>query len=219
MKKKRILIDLAMSILFLFIMGYHHTGAFLHEWMGIVLFILFVLHNLVNRKWYSSLPKGKYNFYRSARLFINLVLFIAFLSAMVSGILMSQYVFGFLNLKTTMLARRMHMLSTSWSYILMSIHLGMHWSMVTIHLKRTMRKYYILKFVIPFVNVICVLLGCYVFYQKQLWNEMFILVDFVFLDYQETLILFIVKQILLMSPFILIGYLLSKRWRGARKNE
>lgn len=101
----------------------------------------------------------------------------------------------------------------------MSIHLGMHWSMVTIHLKRTMRKYYILKFVIPFVNVICVLLGCYVFYQKQLWNEMFILVDFVFLDYQETLILFIVKQILLMSPFILIGYLLSKRWRGARKNE
>lgn len=205
-QKLKIMIDIAMTILFIFIMGYHQTGAFVHEWLGIILAVLFLLHNLLNWKWYSTIPKGKYSMQRTVRLVINMTLLIAFVGAMASGIMMSKHIFEFLNLQTTMFARRLHMLSTSWSFVLMSIHLGLHWSMVIVSLKKHLVK----KWIIQVLSLACVSFGCYVFVEKQFWNEMFLLVDFVFLNYQESLIVFLFKQIALMTPFILLGYLMIK---------
>lgn len=208
--KVKLMTDILMTILFIVMMGYHHTGAVLHEWFGIGLFILFLLHNFLNMKWYSTLLKGKYAKQRIVRLIINIALLIAFLSAFISGVMMSKYVFGFLNLKTTMFARRLHMLSTSWSFLLMAVHFGLHWSMVVSFIKKCHIKN---KILIP-LEMICIGIGCYVFVQKEYWNELFLLVDFVFLNYQESNLTFFIKQTILMAPFIFIGYQAIKCKRG-----
>lgn len=214
-KKVKIMIDIAMTILFLIMMGYHQTGALLHESYGIVLAILFLLHNLINWKWYSTILKGKYSIQRIMHIIINILLLIAFIGAMVSGIMMSKYVFGFLNLQSTMFARRLHMLSTSWSFLLMSVHLGLHWSMIIVSL----RKYHVKKWIMQALSIVCILFGCYVFIQKEFYNELFLLVDFVFLNYQETLPIFLIKQIALMSPFVLLGYLMTKHTKTRRRGN
>ncbi len=44
-------------------------------------------------------------------------------------IVMSGYMFGFLNIHSGMVfARRLHMLSAYWGFMFMSFHLGQHWN-------------------------------------------------------------------------------------------
>ena len=57
---KRI-VDVCMTVLLLCLMAYQVTGEALHEWIGIGMTVLVIIHQLLNRKWYGALFKGKYN--------------------------------------------------------------------------------------------------------------------------------------------------------------
>lgn len=57
----KIATDVIMTVLFLCMMAYHITGNKLHEWLGIILFALFILHHILNMKWYKGIFKGKYS--------------------------------------------------------------------------------------------------------------------------------------------------------------
>ena len=86
-------VDIAMYILFLFLMGQCVLRGAVHEWMGVSIGILFVAHNILNYKWYKTLLKGKYNAIRTVQLVINILLLLAMLFCMISGILVSQHIF------------------------------------------------------------------------------------------------------------------------------
>ena len=45
---------------------------------------------------------------------------------MINGIMISSNIFSFLNILTTMLGRKLHMVSTSWRFVLMAVHVGLH---------------------------------------------------------------------------------------------
>ena len=60
---KRI-VDVCMTVLLLCLMAYQVTGEALHEWIGIGMTVLVIIHQLLNRKRYGALFKGKYNSYR-----------------------------------------------------------------------------------------------------------------------------------------------------------
>lgn len=62
-----------------------------------------------------------------------------------SGIVLSRHVFAFLPLKGGMaLARRMHILGSYWSFLLMSLHLGLHWSIfVFLDFKESALHFYV----------------------------------------------------------------------------
>ena len=120
------LIDIIMFVLFIILKGYHITGNKLHEILGIITFILFIIHHVLNRKWYKALPKGKYNGQRIVSTIVDFLLLIDMLCIMISAIMISTTVFSFLNIKTNMIARPMHLSSTAWGLILIGIHLGLH---------------------------------------------------------------------------------------------
>lgn len=132
MRPKQILkisVDAGMLLFFVLQMAYHITGNTLHEWLGTILFALFILHHIWNLNWYKTLFKGKYSAVRILMTSINVLLFAAMAGMMVSGVMLSREVFGFLNLRAGMFGRRLHMISTSWGYLLMSAHIGLHFGM------------------------------------------------------------------------------------------
>lgn len=49
-----------MTIALLLLMTYERVGQAAHEWLGIGIFVLFVLHHILNGKWGRSVCKGKY---------------------------------------------------------------------------------------------------------------------------------------------------------------
>ena len=61
MKKIKIVIDMLMYFIFVILMGHHITENLIHEILGTILFILFVVHHILNYKYYKTIFKGKYN--------------------------------------------------------------------------------------------------------------------------------------------------------------
>ena len=53
-------IDLLMTVLLLLLMAYQITGQELHECFGAGMLVLFLVHNILNIRWYGNLFKGKY---------------------------------------------------------------------------------------------------------------------------------------------------------------
>ncbi len=216
----KVIVDVAMTGLFIALMAYHITGNTVHEWLGIALFILFILHHILNVGWYKTVFRGRYSPMRIFMLVLNCLLFIAILGMMVSGIMLSREVFGFLRLRAGMFGRRLHMVSTAWGYLLMAMHLGMHWGMVV----GMVRKHIHVKGKWPgFVARISVLLlasyGAYALITRQLVERMFLLVEYAFFDYREPPIFFFGDYLCILILFAAMSYcgrsfLKKRNWKG-----
>lgn len=50
----KLIIDIAMYLIFVALMQEHLWDG-LHEWLGIALFTLFIVHTILNFRWYQSL--------------------------------------------------------------------------------------------------------------------------------------------------------------------
>ena len=50
MKKNKIILDIIMTILLIVVMGYHLWSNYVHEWLGVILCLLFIWHHIWNRK-------------------------------------------------------------------------------------------------------------------------------------------------------------------------
>lgn len=120
-----------MTVLLLCLMAYQITGQELHEWFGIGMLILFIAHNMLNIRWYGNLFKGKYRLLHIMQTIVNFSVLISMLCLGYSGIVMSRHVFVALSIYGPMAtARSMHMAASYWGFVLLSIHLGMHWGMI-----------------------------------------------------------------------------------------
>ncbi len=209
MKKARMLIDIIMFVLFIILMGYHITGNKLHEILGIITFILFIIHHVLNRKWYKALPKGKYNGQRIVSTIVDFLLLIDMLCIMISAIMISTTVFSFLNIKTNMIARSMHLSSTAWGLILIGIHLGLH---LRICFDKIRKKIKTSSFEYTFYLIILLLLiyGIYAFIKNAPWQELFLLTHFKFFEYEQLPIFFYLEYLGITFLTIMITYSIMK---------
>lgn len=107
---KKWITDLAMAVLLLLLMAYSLVGEVLHEWMGIAMLALFVLHHIWNRAWYKSIGRGRPSPYRAVQTVLNLLLFAAVLGMIFSGLILSQHILDFLPLRRgETIARTLHL--------------------------------------------------------------------------------------------------------------
>ena len=137
----------------------------------------------------------------------NLLLFVAMIGMMVSGIIISVDVFSFLNIKTSMFGRLLHMASTSWGFILMAIHVGLHITGMMNKLNAKMKNS-IFQYVYYLILVLLIGFGIYSFISLKLWEEMFLLVDFKFFDYEQSMVLFYLKYIAILLAISLVIYII-----------
>ena len=209
MKKVRMILDIAMTIMFIILMGYYITGNTVHEILGTITFVLFIIHNILNIKWYKSIFKGKHGFQRTFHIIINLLLFLAMIGMMVSGIMISAKVFSFLNIPTTMFARRLHMVSTSWGFVLMSIHVGLHIAGMMNKLNNKMKNN-TFEYVYYFVLILMIGIGVYSFISNKVYEDMFLLNDFKFYNYEQSPILFYLKYFMILIGIALVIYFIFK---------
>ena len=119
--KLKICIDILMTAALLFLMPYELVGRAAHEWIGTEIFLLFILHHILNRKWTAHMFKGKYAKFRILQTILVAAIFISMIGSMVSGILLSEYVFAAIKIKgVANMARNIHMLCAYWGFILIS---------------------------------------------------------------------------------------------------
>ncbi len=213
----KIVIDALMSLGLLFLMGYQFWGDVAHEWAGAGMFLLFIAHHALNGSWYKNLLHGKYSPVRVFQLLVDLLVFLAMIGLIVSGILLSNHVFAFLDIHGGMsFARLLHMSASHWGFVLMALHLGMHWGMFmglakkALHMKEPSR---VRKILLPILGAGIAIYGLIVFFQRDLLTYMLVRTQFVFLDFGESVPLFYLDYLAMMGTFVFLAYYVSKLLR------
>lgn len=127
----KVSVDTVMTVLLLLLMLFMITGQQVHEWIGVAMIVLFVVHHMLNPAWFKNLLKGKYTLSRVFISGINILLLLDMIALAISGVMMSGFVFGFLPINSgAVFSRKLHMLAAYWGLILMSAHLGQHWGQI-----------------------------------------------------------------------------------------
>lgn len=166
----KLLTDILMAVLFLLLMADRHTGNAIHEWLGVTLAGAFLLHTWLNRIWYKTLRRGRYDFSRVVRLILNMLLLLAILGTLASSVLISRTVFPFPGLRGELFARTLHVFCAHWTFLLAAAHLGIYGKRLqTVHGRRV-------RFTLPHwcsraSPVLCVVLaayGAYAFLYREL---------------------------------------------------
>jgi hypothetical protein len=205
----KIIVDIIMTIVLLIQMAYHLIGELAHEWIGVGMFILFIAHHILNWSLIRNLCRGKYNILRSIQAGINLLVFLSMIGMMVSGIMMSRYVFAFLPTGGgTGFARALHHVSAYWDFVLMSLHIGLHWGMMIGMAKRITKRASAphKRIVFPIIGAIIAAYGAYAFLVRQFPQYMFLKIEFSFFDYEEPAILFFLDYFAIMGLFVFLVY-------------
>lgn len=222
--KLKIGIDILMTVGLLFVSGYQLWGEAAHEWGGTILFALFTAHHLLNAGWHRNLAKGRYTPMRVLQVLVDLALFIMMLLQMYSGIVLSRHVFRFLPIESGMaLARRLHILGAYWGYLLMSLHIGLHWNMLMgigrQGIKKTKGAVQKPMLSVPFfVSAAIALYGGYVFMKRDFMTYLLLKSEFVFLDYEEPVILFYLDYLALMGLCIFLAHY-GTEWYKKKKGR
>ena len=198
---KRI-VDLAMTVLLLFLMAYQVTGEALHEWIGIGMTLLVIVHQILNRKWYGALFKGRYTAYRVLSTLITALLLLSFALTAFCGMSMSGHAVPFLYGMTPIsFARQMHLSFSHWSFVLMGLHLGLHIPAMAAGLKLNGR----LKLILSCLFICIDGIGLWLFLRSGMTDYMFFRVPFAFLDYEKAGWLVLLENLAMLSFWAFIG--------------
>ena len=205
-KHSKYIVDVLLGVGLLLLMSYQVTGEAGHEWTGIVMTVLMILHQILNRKWYAALFKGKYTPLRTVQTLVNAALVICFVLTALCGINMSVHAVPFLSeFMRASLGRRLHLTLSHWCFVLMGLHLGLHIPAMLQGIKdRKVRR-------IGFgCSVLAAGAGLWLSLKNSYPDYLFYRVPFAFIDYDKAVPLVMLEALLIAFFWVFIGAQLPK---------
>lgn len=134
-KRIKMILDSVMTVLMLLLMKVAFVGLLFHELLGIGVFLLFFLHNILNwtctksiiKKLFSPTLQGKVRF----GMILNFLLFFSVTMIVGTGVLMSESLFNFrLSLTQTSIVSAVHHTLSYLTLLLLAVHIGLHWTAI-----------------------------------------------------------------------------------------
>ena len=227
-----------MTTLSVILMGgnYLFPADIVHEILGLALFLLWAVHISLNRRWYGAIFKGKYNPYRVMQTFINCGILICTIFLMISGIILSNHLFTFLNIQGGLgFARIAHLLASHWYYLFMSLHIGLHAEMIANKIKQKSQaekdssltknenleeesssKKAVRRIIFRILLALACLYGLYAFIIRGVWKYLFLQQQFFFFDLERGYILFALDYISIIILFATISHLIAAKLKKNR---
>lgn len=205
----KISLDFIMTILLLLLMAKQLTGDSAHEWLGAGMFAFWIMHHILNYRWYGHLFKGKYTPFRVVQTVVNILILLSIMGTMISAIILSREIFAFLPISGGVaIARPMHILCAFWGFVLMALHMGLHWKAILGMMRKAAGPISsrFIKITIRTVGALIACYGLYAFIKNQFVWYMFLTSSFVFFDYQRPLPLFFTEYIAIMGLFVFLAY-------------
>ena len=215
-KRAKHIVDILLGIGLLLLMSYQVVGEAGHEWTGITMTVLMIIHQILNRKWITALFKGKYMPLRIVQTFINAALVICFILTAVCGINMSVHAVPFLSdFMRSSLGRRLHLTLSHWCFVLMGLHLGLH---VPAMLKGV--KGQALRRAGFGLSLLAAGTGLWLFLRSNYPDYLFYRVPFAFIDYDKAVPVVLFEALLIAFFWVFAGAQLPKLLnRRADKNS
>ena len=196
------LVDVCMTVLLLCLMAYQVTGDTLHEWFGVGMTVLLIVHHILNIRWYAVLFKGKYNAYRILTTIVNTLLLASIALTALCGMSMSGHAVPFLyGLLPVSLARRFHLAMSFWSFVLMGLHLGLHLPAMTAKVKPGKWG----KLILTGAFICAAGVGLGLFLRNGIPDYLFFHTPFAFFDYDKSEVLVFLENLAELFFFTFTG--------------
>ncbi|WP_317322310.1 DUF4405 domain-containing protein [Subdoligranulum variabile] len=211
----RFMVDVGMTVLLMILMAFELIGRAAHEWIGLGMFVLFLTHHYLNRKWSANIFRGKYGPYRVLQTVCSIMVCATMIGSMFSAVLISREVFAFLPTSGgRSLGRMLHMLCAYWGFILMSYHLGLHWStMMGLAGRFDKTKFKCRRWPLRVAGCIIAVYGAVALIRRSIPRYLFLQSQFVYFDFEEPLVLFFLDYLAIMGLFIFMGHYTAKAAR------
>ena len=119
-------------------------------------------------------------------------------------------------------ARLLHMASSYWGFVLMALHLGLHWGMFVglarraMHLRQPSR---VRRVLLPAISAGIAVYGLTALIRRDILTYLLVRTRFVFLDFTEPVPLFYLDYLAMMGTFIAISYYFSKACSKKRSKK
>lgn len=143
-----------------------------------------------------------------------LLLFVSIAMTAICGISMSIYavpsMYGKINL---MLARKMHLAMSYWSFILIGIHIGFHIKAMTAKLADKM------KIIFTIISAVISSIGLWIFLKNGIPNYVFFKTHFAFLDYEKSKSFIILEDLAMLMFWVFAGSQLSELLQKSKEKK
>lgn len=128
---KRFILNISLLLLLILTMGYHYLPQIIHEILGVFLILAGIWHLYLNKRWFNGLLKGAWNKLRCFQSFLGILLTISFITAVTTGVIISNYLFRELwvgvAIHRSIFIHQLHIASSYFMIILGGMHIGMNW--------------------------------------------------------------------------------------------
>ena len=133
---------------------------------------------------------------------INCCILLCTIFLMISGIILSNHLFTFLNIQSGLgFARIAHLLSSHWYYLFMSLHIGLHMGRLFQNVAAKIFPRIILVLVCAY--------GLYAFIARGVWKYLVLKQQFFFFDLERGYILFAMDYISIIILFVVVSRLVA----------
>lgn len=125
----RYLLDVLLVMMLIFEMTFFYLPPVLHEAVGVALLLPILWHLVLNRRYVSSLGRGRWNGPRGVRFALNVLLASACLVTVISGCLTSSVLFADIvpfSLRSNPSLYQLHSAAARYFLVLAGLHLGWH---------------------------------------------------------------------------------------------
>ena len=202
----RIVLDIAMT--FLLLCAYNHQLAreTTHIYIGVAIIVLFTIHIFINRHWFKTMLKGKYTLHRIVMTTVNILLILAAVTMMTTGILEACWKDSFLQYENGITIRQIHTTTAYWVWPLIGVHLGFHWGIYTIFISKNI-------FIIIVMRILACLFaafGVWSFFDRDMFSKLFHGFSFDYWPTERPFVLFFAETLSIMGLFAFVTYYFMK---------
>jgi acetyl esterase/lipase len=126
----RLAFDFTAASLLLIGLAYWWLGNAAHELAGTAMFVLLIVHNVFNRRWYGSVTKTRREPRSMLNVGVTFLLLAGMLALLVTSVLISNTLSGLIPAYGGFTARQIHIFAGYWVLVIVAIHLGLRWPLL-----------------------------------------------------------------------------------------
>ena len=195
-------VDVLLVILLLCLTARQVSGESLHEWLGIAMAGLLLLHHLLNIRWTGSFFKGRYTLYRIILTIVNLALLAAVVLTVLTGVSMSDHALPSLyGLTERAFAQQFHLSMSWWAFALMGAHLGLHMASITSRLSDS----YLVRRIVNYALALAAGTGLWLLIKNGIPDYLFFRTHFAMIDESKPALIVFAENLAELFFFVWIG--------------
>lgn len=205
----RLALDATAAVLIVTEFGYSLTGDIAHEIIGFVLALALGVHLAWNGRWFLSLRQGRYGAYRRVSVGLNLLLLLAALLTVVSGLLNSRILAAWFHVESDLIAREYHTAAGYWFLILMALHLGLHGKMIMSQIRGRIGGGHPSALQTALWRVLALaiaVLGVVASFERELWSRLTAYYSFDFQAGDESVIVFFAQYLAIVGLYACLAF-------------